>query len=343
MSNNTITVSLVGDVYIRRDDPATLFARTGKHLTGADVTFGNLEAPLTDRGIPVIGKSAFISEPRMVEALKAGKFSAVGVANNHSMDQGAPGLLQTLEVLDKAKIGHTGGGRNIQEAHKPAIVEAKGVKVAFFSYASVFLPAYAATEDRPGIAKVTVDTAYQPSPRVLEQPASPPIVLAFPNCADLEAVCQDIKQAKRKADIVVLSWHWGVSMGFRKLVPYQVDLGHAAVDAGADIIIGHHPHVLQAIEIYKGKPICYSMGNFVFTYKSPNFDIEAIILKCQVSGKEIKRVSFVPVLANDDLQPVVLDPKKGQKVVDKIREQSAEFGTTFTPEGAEVVVEAKAG
>lgn len=342
MSDSTATMALVGDLYIRRDDPPSLFALTGKHLTGADITFGNLEAPLTDGGTPVIGKTAFISEPRMVAALTAGGFNAVGVANNHSMDYGAEGILNTLKVLDQAKIGHTGAGRNIAQAHRPAIVEAKGVKVAFLSYASVFLPTYAAEENRPGIAKVTVATAYQPPARVFEQPASPPIIITIPNAGDMELMRQDVRKAKRRADIVVISWHWGVSQGFRALVPYQIELGHAAIDAGADLIIGHHPHVLQGIEVYKGKLICYSMGNFVFPYKSPNFDIEAIILKCQIAGKRIQRTSFVPVLANDDLQPEVLDLKRGEKIIEKIRQLSVQFGTTFTPEGDEVVVGPKA-
>ncbi|MFH1484778.1 MAG: CapA family protein [Chloroflexota bacterium] len=338
----TTSMALVGDIYMKRDDPASLFSLTGTHLTGSDIVFGNLEAPLIEKGTPVIGKTAFKSEPRMVEALTAGRFKAVGVANNHSMDQGAEGILNTLKVLDRAKIAHTGAGRNVVEAHKPAIVEAKGTKVAFLSYASVFLPTYAAEADRPGIAKVTVATAYQAPARVFEQPASPPIIITTPDAADMEALRHDIKKAKRRADIVVISWHWGVSQGFRALVPYQVDLGHAAIDAGADLIIGHHPHVLQGIEVYKGKVICYSMGNFVFTYKSPYFDIEAIILKCQIDGKHIKRVSFVPALANDDLQPVVLGPKEGQAVVDKIKQLSTEFGTTFKPEGNEIVIGPKA-
>ncbi|MBI2907827.1 MAG: CapA family protein [Chloroflexi bacterium] len=339
MSPKTTTMALVGDTYLKTDNPASFFRSTDAYLGAADIAFGNLEAPISDRGTLREGKaSGFRSEPRMVEGLKAGGFSAVGMANNHSMDYGGQALLDTVDILDEAKIGHTGGGRNIAEAHLPAVVTANGASVAFLSYASVFWPTYAAEEDRPGIAVVRVATAYQPGGRVFEQPASPPIVITIPNAADLDAVRRDIERAREKADIVVISWHWGVSEGFRTMVPYQVEFGHFAVDAGADVVIGHHPHVLQAVEVYKGKVIAYSMGNFAFPYASANYDVESIILRFQIQDKRIKRVSFVPVLQNSDLRPEVLDVKNRQKLVDKMQQLSAGFGTRFDASGDEVMV-----
>lgn len=339
MGGNQVSMALVGDLYIRVEQPENLFELTGSHLNGADITFGNLEGAFSERGILRDGSSGHRSSPRMIAALTAGGFDAVGFANNHSMDYGAQALLDTADVLDRMKIAHAGGGRNISEAHLPAIVESKGITVAFLSYASVFWPTYAADEGRGGIAVVKVATSYQPVKKFLEQPGTPPLIVTTPDAADIKALREDIKSAHKKADIVVISWHWGVSGGLRILLPYQVELGHAAIDAGADLIIGHHPHVLQGIEVYKGKVICYSLGNLVWPdYIKPTFDAETFIVKCQVDGRRISQVSFVPVIAKEDLRPEVLDLKKGQGVVEKIRRLSADFGTKLTASGDEVVV-----
>ncbi|MBI2907487.1 MAG: CapA family protein [Chloroflexi bacterium] len=346
MASNTVTMTLVGDIYLGGDlDPASLFAPTGTHVSGADITFGNLEASVSDIGAPdpnrvalVRGRVAFRSEPRFLAALTAGGFNAVGLANNHSLDYGAEAIMDTMQRLDAAGIAHAGAGGNISEAHEPAIVAAKGVKVAFLSYTSVFLPAWAAEKDRAGLAVVRVATAYRPPSRVFEQPVSPPIIVTVPDDADVEMARQDIKKARKRADVVVVSWHWGLSEGIRVLAPYQLRLGHAAIDAGADLVLGHHPHVPQAIEVYRGKVICYSMGNFFFPYERPFFDKDAFILKCRIEGKRLKRVSFLPILSNQQCQPQVLDLKRGRSIVEKIRNLSAPFGTILTEPEEEVVI-----
>ncbi|MBI2861855.1 MAG: CapA family protein, partial [Chloroflexi bacterium] len=137
-------------------------------------------------------------------------------------------------------------------------------------------------------------------------------------------------------------WHWGISYGFGRVAEYQRTLGKAAIDAGADLIAGHHAHRLLGIEMYKGKVITHSLGNFAFDRSPrPHFGKETMILKCYVRNKRIQKVTFLPALINEDRQPVVLDAKKGQLVIQLMADASEEFGTSLTVEGNEVVIGAK--
>jgi poly-gamma-glutamate capsule biosynthesis protein CapA/YwtB (metallophosphatase superfamily) len=344
-SHDEITMLLVGDVYVRREDPPSIFAHVKDLLRSADITFGNLEAPITDRGEPLLGKPIagvnFRSPLNAVDALTAAGFDAVGLANNHSMDWGPEGILQTIEVLDQAGIAHCGAGRNLEEAHQPVILERKGCRVAFLSYSSVYQPgAFPATADRAGIATVKVNTAYLPSTRVFEQPGSPGTTLTVPDPAAEQRLLNEVRAAKQQADIVVVSWHWGVSQSYGKLVNYQTDLGRAVIDAGADLVSGTHPHVVQAVEAYRHGYICYCLANFAFDHQSPHFGNESMIVKCQIADGKIARLSVLPVLLNEGGQPEVVDLDRGRSIIQSIERQSAEFGMVLDPAGDEVVVRA---
>lgn len=338
---DTISVAAIGDMYIKRPDPETIYALAAEALRSADIAFGNLEVAMSNVGAPIAGKfmGTMKSPETSMRALTDAGFDVVALANNHSMDYGADALLRTIELLDQAGIAHCGGGRNLDEARKPAILERKGVRVAFLSYSSVYEPAFAAAATRPGIATVKVHTAYQPSPRVFEQPGSPPVVLTIPDPAERERMEEDIRQAKQKADAVVIAWHWGVSQGYRKLVPYQVELGHVAVDAGADLIVGHHAHVIQPVEVYKGRAIFYGVAQFGFEMDTPHFGHETMMVRAQVGKGGVERVGALPAYINDKLQPEVLDLERGKAVVAIIRELSGEFGTRFAEQGQELVVQ----
>ncbi len=344
--DSALTLLFVGDLYVKRENPASIFERVAPLLRGADIAFGNLEAPISDRGTAVVGKPiagvAFRSPPETVAALVAAGFDGVGLANNHSMDFGPEALLQTIELLDEAGIAHCGGGRNIEEAHRPAILQRKGSRVAFLSYSSVFQPGvFPAGPDRPGIATVKINTAYLPSSRVFEQPGSPPTTVTIPDEAEREALLEDVRNAKKQADLVVISWHWGVSQSYRKIVNYQTDLGHAAIDAGADLVLGHHPHIVQAVEAYRHGHICYSLANFAFDHQSPHFEDRSMILKCEVAGGRVQRCSVLPVIINGEGQPEVVDADRGRGILESIGQASQELGTTLDLNGTEAVVRPK--
>lgn len=336
----------VGDVYINRADPASALARVAPVLKLGDINLGNLEAPLCDRGQPISGKAEIGSPnlraaPLNVKGLAVGRFRAMGLANNHNMDFGADGLLQTIELLDEAGIAHSGGGHNLEEARKPALVEQNGTKVAFLSYTSIYLPVgYAAEKERPGLATLKIHTSYQAPENILYQPGQPPIIITIPDPAEMGMLLADIRRAKEIADIVVLCPHWGVSSGYGRVVGYQKMVGRAAIDAGVDMVMGSHPHRLLGMEMYKGKLICYSLGNFILDGKNnPHFSRDTAIVKCYVRDKRIQKCSLIPARINTETyEPELLGCEQGIEIVTALETMSQEFGTTFTQEGNEFTI-----
>lgn len=343
--NGEIVITAVGDVHVDRSDPPSVFARIAHVLKQGDVVVGNLEGTLSNRGEPILGKIEvgsrhLRSAPDNISALTSAGFNAMVLANNHNMDYGPEGLFQSIEILDRAGIVHNGGGRNLAEAHKVGIIERNGVKVALLSYTSIYPPAgYAAEPDKPGLATIKVHTSYQAPENVLYQPGYPSIITTIPDPTDEDMMVNDVKKARQEADLVLVAFHWGVSWGYGRVVGYQKELGRAAIDAGADLIMGAHPHRLLGMEIYKGKLICYSMGNFVMDgMRAAHHGMDTLVLKCYVKNKKITRYSFIPAYISDVWQPYPLDKEKALALMKSMEEMSADFGTTFKMEGDEVVV-----
>ncbi|MFC2059623.1 CapA family protein [Chloroflexota bacterium] len=354
-SNRVLSLTAVGDIYINvgqlhqgiaprrrvldRADPVSAFAFVLLFLKQQDFLFGNLECPLSDRGTPALGKESWLrSHPSAVEALLSAGFDAVGLANNHTLDFGSEAMLQTIEVLENAGIGYTGAGNSRAQAHQPAIIEKEGTRVAFLSYSSVFMPGWEAKESSPGMSVVKINTFYQPPKRFFEVPGMPAIIVTSPDQDDITTMKNDLEAAKKQADIVVVSWHWGRSEGLRGTMDYQVEMAHVAIDSGADLIFGHHSHAPQGVEVYKGKSIFYSMGNLVMDFDSPFFANETIITRCSVRGKRIEEVSFLPVRINEDFQPKILDTLDGKDIVDLVLRNSENFDTAFSVEETKVVI-----
>ena len=193
-------------------------------LRGPSRTVG--EVPDTKKAM----RTQFRSGEETVHAYTRAGIDALSLANNHMMNMGPQGMLRCIEVLDAAGIAHAGAGRTIDAAHEPAVVERKGVRVAFLAYTCVFAPPFAAAADRPGMAKVTVGTSFEPQPRHLEVPGSPPIIRTHPDPNDTAAMVKDVRRAREQADVVVTSWHWGLSgatggASAGKVLEYQVGLG----------------------------------------------------------------------------------------------------------------------
>ena len=261
-----IVIHAVGDVGPRRENASSIFAHTPE-LGECDVLFGQMETVLTDHLSPSpSAKLAMRSPPDTVQALKAAGFHAMSVAGNHAMDYGAIGLIDTVGLLSDAGIVPCGGGANLAEARKPAVIEAKGRRVAFLAYSSILPAGYAAEANKPGCAPMWAHTHYEQIEP--DQPGTGARVRSFADAAHLAALLEDVKAAKAQADVVAVSLHWGVHFVRAVLADYQREVAHAAIDAGADMIIGHHPHLLKAIEIYRGKPVFYSLGNFAIEQPS---------------------------------------------------------------------------
>lgn len=244
VSSEPLTLAFTGDIMmggsaaykLKTDGPDSFFTRTTPLLKQADIAMGNLEGPLGTGGEKFPHKKYnFLVEPSAATGLAHAGFKLLTLANNHTMDFGVEALQSTLAALDTQGLQHCGAGMNDAEARKPAWFELKDHKVAVLAYSLTYPTEYWATDTRPGCAS-----------------ASGP---------DMK---EDIAKARsRGADIVVVCCHWGQEKHTR-LRGYQPTLAHLAIDAGADAVVCHHPHIWQQLEVYKGKPIAYAIGNFAF-------------------------------------------------------------------------------
>ena len=240
-SAEPVRLVFVGDIMLD-DGPGRLIARGGdplapfaRELADADYTIGNLECPIASVGKAMESKIfAFRADPRVVDRLK-GRFDALAVANNHSGDYGKAAFLETLAHLDRAGIPYFGGGRDLTAAHAPQWIEKNGLRIALLAYNEYKPRAFEAGPDWPGIA-----------------------------WSEDSQVKSDIRAARAAgADLVIPFMHWGWE---REPAPTerQRQLARLMIDAGADLVVGGHPHVTQGAEYYRGKLIVYSLGNFVF-------------------------------------------------------------------------------
>ncbi len=331
-------------------------------LREGNIAFINLEIPLATRGIPQEKQNVVKSDPNLVDDLVFAGVDIVNLANNHMMDYSWEGVEDTIAFVEQAGIKQIGAGRNIDEARAPVIMEGPGGKIGFLGFTSVLSQSYAASADRPGLAGIRVTTAYVvEQPRAMEQPGSPPPIITFAREIDVKATQESIQALKKSADFVVVSAHWGIP-GERpgdELDDYQRDVGHALIDAGADMIIGHHPHQLQAIEYYKGKPIFYSIGNFMFRKPPASsnhpensfrnrqttarvfgfFRPETVLLDARIRGEHLESVSLLPGLINKEGYPETR-PDLAEEFVTILEGSSAGLGTEFRAEAGRVIVSA---
>ncbi len=314
------TLACAGDVMINRPDAHSMLRYVAEIFKGADVAYCNLEGPMCDVGEKHPGKAGISlhlrSTPRAANALAGAGVDVVSLANNHTMDYGVAGLDQTIGLLDGVRIAHAGAGRDLAAARRPALLDVNGLRIALLSYSSVCVAPFAATKTTPGLAMVRIKTSYAANLRLFQQPGSPMLTKTAGEPEDVAMLLDDVKAAKLRADIVIVAWHWGVSERCGKLADYQRALGHAVIYAGASAIIGHHAHMLLGMELYRGCPIIYSLGNFAFDLDHPYFRRESAIVSCDVLREGIAGVRVIPVLINDQHEPVpVRADGDGQKIV----------------------------
>jgi len=261
----TTSLFAVGDVYVDRSDPDTAYPAGDAFLAQGDIVFGNCEGvygsglePAVTTGPPVI------ASPANAAALGRAGFHVVSLANNHAVDGGPAGVMSTIDALAQQGIGVVGAGPDIRAAHSPLTIERNGIRVAFLAYASVFPHGYEASLTRPGIAVVRSHTAYLPPADYLWLPGADPVIRTVEDPEDLAAFQADIAAARADADIVAVSMHWGDMYRPYVVMDHERRLGRAAIDAGADVVLGHHHHMLRGMEFHRGKPIWYGLGHHLF-------------------------------------------------------------------------------
>ena len=251
-----------GDIIIDEPNPYSFFAPSRDLLAKGDFVIGQIEVPHTSRGesnstdIP-----APPAPPENLDPLKDCGFNMCTTCGNHAHDNGVPGIVDTLDLLHKLGIATTGTGLNLQEAKKPAIVEKGGIRVGLIGYNAVGPKEGWATSHKAGVNYVWILTHHEPSPRAT--PGLPAKVYTFPEPDSLKQMQNEIKALRPQCDILLVALHKGMVHTHAEIQMYERPLAHAAIDAGADAVIGHHAHILRGIEIYKGKPIYHNLGNFV--------------------------------------------------------------------------------
>jgi poly-gamma-glutamate capsule biosynthesis protein CapA/YwtB (metallophosphatase superfamily) len=258
---NSITIMAVGDVVLQRPDPAWFFEPSAPLIRSADLAIGQIEVPHSHStettGITVPSPPA---DPDALQAMAESGFSVGTTAGNHTFDVGTKGVVDTVDFARSAGIQTTGSGANLQEARTPVIAERGGHRIGVLSYNCVGPRESWATSRKAGAAFVKVITHYELDDA---NPGNPPTVYTFCDRASLQEMKDDIAQLAEEVDVVVVALHKGIGHTPATIADYEFEVAHAAVDAGASVVLGHHSHIMRGVEIYRGRAIFHGLGNFV--------------------------------------------------------------------------------
>lgn len=292
-----VSLMAVGDIMLSRyvakkikklNDLHYPFVGVRDSLRNAEIVFGNLEGPITAGREIRGGEMVLRADPGIEQALQAAGFNILSLANNHMLDFGSPGLQDTQKYLKQAGIKGVGAGRDQTEAYAPVLHEEKGIRFAFLAFSERWLaPASVAQEDRPGIAAM-----------------------------DLSRMIQAVAAARSQADFVIVSMHAGQEYS-KNPDHSQINFAHQAIEAGADLVLGHHPHVLQKLEKYQQGFIFYSLGNFIFDQYSPPTK-EGMIAKISFNKKKITAIAFLPVVITEFCKPIPREGERGEDILERL-------------------------
>lgn len=372
--DRSVTFMGVGDIILGDPpDAKAIFSEILPTFRQADILFGQCECCYSTRGelLPQ-ARSRLSFHPRNVEALQLCGFDVMSLCSNHSLDMGFTALRDTIENLKLAGIRPLGVGENFIESRRSVIVEKSGVKMAFLAYSPAQHPTFCATASQLGNNPMQIYNYYRdPEP---DYPGSAPEVITVPDRQHIKWMQEDVAKAKEEADVVAVSFHWGLPFIPHAIADYESELGHAAVDAGADLVIGHHQHLLKGVELYKGKVIFHGINHLTvwIDYTKQSGDLaqskfledrygdyfigdrvessnpfhpdanNTIIVKAEIRDGKISWIGFIPAKINDQSQPVPTRAGDGkfEEVVDFLTATSrvAGFDPHFVVEGDAVCI-----
>jgi poly-gamma-glutamate synthesis protein (capsule biosynthesis protein) len=306
-----VTISAAGDVNFGDGVTPSLeaggldypFSGVSQAFAATDLAFVNLECCISSVGTPVAGKEYTFRGPAdSAGALRDGNIKIVSLANNHSKDYGAAAFLETLVHLRQNGVAWCGAGQNSTEAYTPAVLEAHGKKVAFVAFTGVVPDGWTATATSPGCA-TTWDT---------------------------KRMVAAIKSARATADYVVASFHWGIELATSPNSE-QRSLAHLAVDNGADMVLGHHPHVVQGFELYRNRLIAYSLGNFVFSPPRAE-SARSVMVMALLGPGGLVQARIVPASISG-CRPIILNGAPADAWAGTMAAYSKALGTPMTVSG----------
>jgi len=253
--SDPLDIVFLGDIILDVPDPDHWLAGIAPVTQAADLAIGHLEVPHTLRGEELEGDvPAPGAEPAHLEAIARAKIMMLSMAGNHISDCGAIGIADTNAELDRLGIAHNGADANLALARRPATVERQGRHIALLSYNCVGPEISWATDTKAGSAYVAVHAADG-------GPSRPQADLVEADPESVAAMTADIADARSRADVVIVALHKGITHRPAALAPYERPLSHAAIEAGADVVLGHHAHIARGIEFHFGRPIFHGLGN----------------------------------------------------------------------------------
>jgi len=309
---------LVGDVMLgrlvnqvlEREPPAHPWGDTMTCFERAHLRLCNLECVIADRGSPWTRTAKtfhFRSAARNVAVLEAARIDLVSLANNHTLDFGEDAMVEMLRTLEGRGIGHAGAGAGWRAAHAAALTVHQGLRVALLAFTDN-QPEWEATGERPGTWVVPVDLADERAQRLFAS----------------------VSEAKAQADLVIVAAHWGPNWGHRPQRAH-IPFAHRLVEAGADIVFGHSCHVLQGVEVYRGRPILYSAGDFVDDYAVDEVERNdrSCLFRVEADGHSLQRLQLVPTVIRS-CQAQLARGAEAEAIAALVRDLSLEFGTVAT-------------
>ena len=355
-----LTLQMAGDLILDEPNPDALFDLARQQLRACDVLVGHVEVPHTTRGVEThFDVPAPASDPAHLAALQRAGLHVATLAGNHIADAGPNGVEDTIAELHRLGIATTGAGMNLTEARRPAIVERHGLRLGVLSYNCVGPRESWARRDRAGCAYVHVLTHYELDHA---SPGGPPTVYTFAEPGTLEAMAADIEVLRQKADVLMVALHKGLGHTPATVGMYERQVAKAAIDGGADVVVGHHAHILQGMEIYKDRPIFHGLGNFAIATKALSVDgnastdrrawaerrrklfgfepdpeyttypfhpeaKNAILAYCEVDRSGVRTAGYRPCFVNRHSQPEILgNDNRGRDVARYVQDVSARAG-----------------
>jgi poly-gamma-glutamate capsule biosynthesis protein CapA/YwtB (metallophosphatase superfamily) len=343
-----LNLIITGDVNLMNvSDAQGPFRRVKDTFRAADLVFSNLECCLTSRfndGSTHV--EGFFADPKVsAAALTECGIAAVGLANN--VNYGEP-ITESVANLERIGVAHTGAGANSAQARAPAVVERQGLKIAFLQRSSVYWATnHEASDHSAGIAVIRGHTAYQvPMYKMrreippLNRPGIPPIIVTWADRDYLARFEKDLVAARQTADLVVASFHWGLH---KDVLTYMQEIAHCAINAGADVVVGHGPHDSLGTEVYKGKPIFYGLGCFSFHTGHGGHahgDWVGMMAKLSFDGRRLARAAFEFVRHNDANETYICRLSDEEAEFADLERRSRDLGTRLTRDGNEVVISA---
>ena len=376
-----ITITLAGQSMIRSDIRATSPATVPviQELLKGDVVFTNLEAAIAEEGQTVQEGRGFLTPPEALDALTIFGFNLLSLSGNHAFDLSAQGIQNTIREADKRKIVHAGTGNNLAEAAAPSYLHTPKGTIALIASASGLIKSGAsATAERPGVNELRVEAGDKENEATSDLPGAP---ANTPNQEDSQRILKSIRDARQHADLVIVYQHNHVfgnhsfSTIFTEGMPERLapndwlkQWTHAEVDAGADIIVMHGAPLLHGVEIYRGRPIFYDLGNFIFnlpptlTYIDEPMSWESVVASVQFQGKQLQSISLRPVVLNNlgEGEPDVHNPYANNRflntrglpspatgaragyILQRLADASKPFGTTMEMKGDMAEIKLKA-